>query len=115
MLFLENTVLHQGWTVPNTVNVTDPVNKYALTVQARQFLAIKEAQAQLCHENMDVKDLAYMGTASVVRDIDFMTRVLDGEEAKMFVLSCMYARRGLTSVPVITLASHTAPSSEPCL
>jgi hypothetical protein len=97
MLLLENTVLHQGWTVQNTVNVTDPLNKYALTVQARQFLAIKEAQAQLCHENMDVKDLAYMGTASVVRDIDFMTRVLDGEEAKMFVIFGGYARHTLTS------------------
>jgi hypothetical protein len=52
-------------------------------VQARQLLAIKEAQAQLCAENMDVEDLRYMGTATVVRDMDFMTRAFDGEDAKM--------------------------------
>jgi hypothetical protein len=83
-LLYENTVLHQGWTVLNTTHVTDPLNKIALTTQARQFLAINEAQAQLCYENMDVEDLKYMGTTTVVRDIDFMTRVLDGPEAKMY-------------------------------
>lgn len=83
-LLYENTILHQGWTVPNTTHVTDPLNKLALMTQARQFLAIKEAQALLCHENMDVGDLKYMGTTTVVRDIDFMTRVLDGPEAKMY-------------------------------
>jgi hypothetical protein len=32
---------------------------------------------------MDVEDLRYMGTATVVRDLDYMTRLLDGEDAKM--------------------------------
>jgi hypothetical protein len=44
---------------------------------------MKEAQAELCHENMDVEDLKYMGTATVVRDMDFMTQVLDGKGARV--------------------------------
>jgi hypothetical protein len=44
---------------------------------------MKEAQAELCHENMDVEDLKYMGTATVVRDMDFMTQVLDGKDARV--------------------------------
>jgi hypothetical protein len=78
-----NTVFEQGYTVPNPENISDPLNRISLTSQARQFLAIKEAQVQLCDENMDAEDLKYMGTATVVRDMSFMTEVLDGKGAKV--------------------------------
>jgi hypothetical protein len=82
-LLYANTVFQQAYTVPNLANLSDPLNRPALAVQARQLLALKAAQAQLCAENMDVEDLRYMGTATVVRDMDFMTRAFDGADAKM--------------------------------
>lgn len=45
---------------------------------------LKRVQAELCAENMG-EELAYMGTQTVVRDIDFMTTVMDGEDALMSV------------------------------
>jgi hypothetical protein len=74
-----------AYDVPNVADASDPANLPALVVQQRRFLAIKEAQARVCQDNMDVDDLRYMGTASVVRDMDFMTTALDGADAKMWV------------------------------
>jgi hypothetical protein len=82
-LLLENTPIHAGYTVPNTHNLSDPMNRYSLAEQQRQFLAVKAAQVMTCKENMNVDDLKYMGTTTVARDIDFMTTVFDGEDAKM--------------------------------
>jgi hypothetical protein len=73
--------------LPNIANTSDPLNRLFLTEQARQILALQEAQVKSCYEHMDVEDLKYMGTATVVRDIDFMTQVLDGKDAKMYVLN----------------------------
>jgi hypothetical protein len=83
-LLYANTVFEQGYTIPNLGNISnDPLSRISLVTQARQFLVIKEAQVQLCRENMDVEDLKYMGTSTVVRDMDFMTEVLDGKGAKV--------------------------------
>jgi hypothetical protein len=81
--FYMNTMFERAYDVPNIANASDPANFPALVVQQRQFLAIKEAQARACQDNMDIDELRYMGTASVVRDMDFMTKVLDGADAKM--------------------------------
>jgi hypothetical protein len=99
-LFYANTMFELGYTVPNIVNLSsDPLNRLSLTEQSRQFLAIKEAEMQLCHENMDVEDLKYMGTSNVVRDMDFMTQVLDGKNAKVFVLPLDSNKLRLNSFP----------------
>jgi hypothetical protein len=83
-LLYENTPFVQTYTVPVTGNLSDPSNHVSLTEQSRQFLAVAEARANLCSENMDVEDLRYMGTATVVRDMELMTRVFDGDGAKMY-------------------------------
>jgi hypothetical protein len=82
-LLYENTPFDQTYTVPNLKNISDPLNRITLIEQSRQVLAILEARAKTCSENMDVEELRYMGTATVVRDLDYMTRLLDGEDAKM--------------------------------
>ena len=82
-LFLSNTLFELGITVPNIGNLSDPRNHAMLADQQRQFLALKQAQAERCKEHMDVEELRYMGTATVVRDMDFMTQVLEGKGAKM--------------------------------
>ncbi|CAE6533809.1 unnamed protein product [Rhizoctonia solani] len=56
-----------------------------IVAQQRQALALFETQAKLCTKNMPNGGgaLNYMGTASVVRDIAFITDVLDGKDANI--------------------------------
>jgi hypothetical protein len=107
-LFLSNTIFEQGITVPNPQNLSDARNYASLVEQQRQFLALKKAQADLCADNMDTNDLRFMGTATVVRDMDFMTRLLDGPDAKMFPLFPPFLVFGLTRRTETTLVAHTA-------
>ncbi|KAJ7596408.1 Alpha/Beta hydrolase protein [Mycena floridula] len=79
-LFLSNTVIEQGITVSSIANLSSETLRDELLLQYEQFLAMKQAQAQLCEKNMG-DELKYMGTATVVRDIEFMSKVFDGEDA----------------------------------
>ncbi|KAJ7482544.1 hypothetical protein FB451DRAFT_1084919 [Mycena latifolia] len=80
--FTANTVLQQGFTVRSSSNLSDPVLERQLVEQSRQFLALKKSQAEVCGYSMG-DELRYMGTATVVRDMDFMAKVFDGEDAKI--------------------------------
>jgi hypothetical protein len=108
-MLYSNTIFEQAYTVPNLANLSDPLNKLYLTEQSRQFLAIEEAQAQLCHENMDVEDLKYMGTSTVVRDMDFMTEVLDGKGTKMSVFFAFFKKSVLKVSPAARHYSRLIP------
>lgn len=80
--FVANTVLQQGFTVASSSNLSDPAIEAQLVEQSREFLALKKSQAELCAKNMG-DELRYMGTATVVRDMDFMAKLFDGEDGKM--------------------------------
>ncbi|KAJ7250723.1 hypothetical protein C8J57DRAFT_1667415 [Mycena rebaudengoi] len=80
--FTANTVLEQGFTVTSSSNLSNPAIEAQLVEQSRQFLALKKSQAELCAKNMG-DELRYMGTATVVRDMDFMAKLFDGEDAKI--------------------------------
>lgn len=81
-LFNANTVIEQGITVSSVKNISSSTLRDELVVQFRQFLALKESQAEVCGQAMG-DELKYMGTANVVRDMDFMSEIFDGEGAKM--------------------------------
>ncbi|KAJ7467884.1 Alpha/Beta hydrolase protein [Mycena galericulata] len=81
-LFNANTVLEQGFTVPSVGNLSDPAVETALVEQSRQFIALKQAQAQICGHAMG-DELRYMGSATVVRDMAFMADAFDGQGAKI--------------------------------
>ncbi|KAJ7579876.1 Alpha/Beta hydrolase protein [Mycena floridula] len=81
-LFFANTVLEHGITVPSVANITSENMRHELVLQYRQFLAMVQAQGQLCAKNMG-EELRYMGTATVVRDIDFMSKVFDGKDSPL--------------------------------
>ncbi|QRV95060.1 Abhydrolase domain-containing protein [Ceratobasidium sp. AG-Ba] len=93
--FYRNTVFELGYTQPPNTTISAKHNSDALFArqrafddivsQQRQALALFETQAKLCAKNMPNggSDLKYMGTPSVVRDIAFMTDVLDGPGAKI--------------------------------
>lgn len=53
-----------------------------LVQQQREADALLKTQFEVCKKNMG-DQLRYMGTATVVRDIDFITRKLEGEDALM--------------------------------
>ncbi|KAJ7330409.1 hypothetical protein DFH08DRAFT_882587 [Mycena albidolilacea] len=80
--FVANTVLQQGFTVASSSNLSDPAIEAQLVEQSREFLALKKSQAELCARNMG-DELRYMGTATVVRDMDFMAKLFDGEDGKI--------------------------------
>jgi hypothetical protein len=80
VLLETNTVLETSFTVHS--NLSAPSTYEHLVAQEREFLAVKKAEAEMCARNMG-PELAYMGTANVVRDMDFMTKVLEGEDALM--------------------------------
>ncbi|KAJ7923407.1 hypothetical protein B0H13DRAFT_2316597 [Mycena leptocephala] len=81
-LFVANTVLQQGFTVSSSSNLSDPAIEAQLVEQSREFLALKKSQAELCAKKMG-DELRYMGTATVVRDMDFMAKIFDGKDAKI--------------------------------
>ncbi|KIK70241.1 hypothetical protein GYMLUDRAFT_547834 [Collybiopsis luxurians FD-317 M1] len=82
VLFFANTVIEQGITVSSISNFSSPLLYDELVEQHQKFLALKQTQAELCRKNMG-DDLRYMGTATVVRDIDFMAKAIEGENEKI--------------------------------
>lgn len=87
-LFTANTVFERSFEVPNPFNLSHATRE-SLVEQNRQYLALKEAQAELCAKNMG-DELKFMGSANVVRDMDFMTRLFDGEGAKINYFGASY-------------------------
>ncbi|KAE9396452.1 hypothetical protein BT96DRAFT_996708 [Gymnopus androsaceus JB14] len=81
-VFFANTVIEQGITVSSISNLSSPLLYDELVEQHRQLLALKETQAELCRKNMG-DELRYMGTATVVRDIDFMSKIIEGEHERI--------------------------------
>ncbi|KAK0443957.1 uncharacterized protein EV420DRAFT_1484833 [Desarmillaria tabescens] len=81
-LFVANTVIEQGITVSSISNLSSPMLRDQLIEQHKQFLALKKSQAESCGERMG-DELAYMGTATVVRDMDLMSKIFDGEGSKI--------------------------------
>ena len=79
---MANTVLERGYDVGP--NLTDPANRNHLIQLQRDADALWQAQFEICAETMG-DTLQYMGTSTVARDIDFITSLLDGEDALMSV------------------------------
>lgn len=99
--FYRNTVFELGFTQPPNITISSSSTEALIAQQRafddivaeqRQALALFETQAKLCTKNMPNggADLKYMGTATVVRDIAFMTDVLDGKGAKINYWSGSY-------------------------
>ncbi|KAI0827448.1 TAP-like protein-domain-containing protein [Trametes gibbosa] len=76
--FIANTVLDRGYDV--APEVKDPFNRYHLIQTQRDADGLYKSQFEICGQTMG-DGLRYMGTSTVVRDVDFITRLLEGEEA----------------------------------
>ncbi|KAI1791668.1 TAP-like protein-domain-containing protein [Ganoderma leucocontextum] len=73
--FIANTVLDRGYDV--SPDPTDPANWYHLIETQRDANALYKTQFEKCKE-VQGDSLRYMGTTSVVRDIDFIATALEG-------------------------------------
>ncbi|KAI9056406.1 hypothetical protein FKP32DRAFT_1586161 [Trametes sanguinea] len=76
--FIANTVLDRGYDV--APDVTDPFNRYHLIQTQRDADGLYKSQFEICNQTMG-EQIRYMGTSTVVRDIDFITTLLDGKDA----------------------------------
>lgn len=79
-LFKINTILDTGFDI--RPNLSDPRTRDHLLVQQRNADSLYKTQYEICGRAMG-DELGYMGTSTVVRDIDFITKVLEGEQTPM--------------------------------
>ena len=79
-LFKAGTILERGFNI-----VPDPFSvegKFHLLEQHRELLAMQQAEYERCAKTMG-DELRYMSTSTVVRDIEEMSRILEGEDIPM--------------------------------
>lgn len=84
--FKAATVLERGFDIPHDPHSEEGYNH--LLDQHRQLMALQEAEFAQCNRTMD--DLQYMGTSTVVRDIDRMSTILYGPEAPINFFGASY-------------------------
>ncbi|KAH8102225.1 TAP-like protein-domain-containing protein [Cristinia sonorae] len=76
--FKRNTVLERSYEFAS--NFTPEELRSTILLQQRETHALLETVFETCRVTMG-EELKYMGTTTVVRDIDFMTKALDGPDA----------------------------------
>lgn len=74
------TMLERGFDLPPSPS--SPEGYDAIVRQWAAWRALYAAQYQICGETLG-EELKYMGTSTVVRDIDYMAKVFDGPDAPM--------------------------------
>lgn len=66
---------------------SSPEGRALLIQQQNEALALEEGQASLCGEVMGKETLRYMSTTTTVRDMEEISRVLEGENAPINFVS----------------------------
>lgn len=80
-----NSVIQTGFDI--SPNISDPRTRDHLIVQQRQALAFYKTAMEVCKSTMG-DALRYMGSSTIARDVDFITTVLEGHDALMYVSRC---------------------------
>ena len=78
--YKRNTVLERSFDFSSNSSLEEM--RHDILVQQREMDALLKTIFEVCDQTMGDR-LKYMGTATVVRDIDFMAKALDGEDALM--------------------------------
>ncbi|KAI0343760.1 hypothetical protein BDW22DRAFT_1428303 [Trametopsis cervina] len=76
--FKRNTVLARSYDLASNASVDE--TRRRLIAQQKEADALLRTQFEVCAETMG-DSLKYMGTSTVVRDLDFITKALEGEDA----------------------------------
>jgi hypothetical protein len=61
-------------------NLSDPIDLAVFTASTRRADAINAALAKLCAETSG-ETLRHVGTATVVRDLEYLSRIIEGNDA----------------------------------
>ena len=80
--FIRNTVLERSYDIDPNITVTDPFNRFQLVQTQRDAIALWKSQFQICAQTMG-ELIGFMGTTLVARDIDYLTTLIEGEDALM--------------------------------
>lgn len=88
-LFKAGSVLEKGFDISRSPDPFSTEGTSHLLEQHRELLAMQLTEFTKCSEVMG-DELRYMGTTTVVRDIEEMSRVLEGAEAKINYLGFSY-------------------------
>lgn len=81
--FKRNTILSRSYDLASNMSMSEA--RKSLITQHKEAEAFYRTQFQVCKEAMG-DQLKYMGTSTVVRDMDFITKRLEGDDALMSVL-----------------------------
>ena len=78
--FAGNTVLTRSYDIASNLSASE--TRALLLANQRDAQALLKTQFEICNKTMGDK-LRYMGTSTVVRDMDLITRALEGDDALM--------------------------------
>ena len=76
---MAGTVMDKTFEVPPSPS--SEAGKAILVHQEKQALALMRLQAELCAENVGAETLKWMGTATLIKDIEHLKDTIDGKEA----------------------------------
>ena len=77
---IQGTTLERGYDIASNASIADV--RPGLLAQQDEADELFREQAAMCQKTMG-QTIAYMGTSSVVRDLDLITTALEGEDALM--------------------------------
>ena len=80
LAFAENTILTRSYDLASNMSTAE-AQKF-LVRQHKEAEALYQTQFDVCRKTMG-EQLRYMGTSTVVRDIDYITKQLEGPDALM--------------------------------
>ena len=81
--YKRNTILERSFDFSSNSSLEEI--RHDIIVQQRELNALMKTVFEVCDRTMG-DQLKYMGTTTVVRDIDLMAKALDGEDALMSVV-----------------------------
>lgn len=82
VLFGINSILQTGFDV--APNISDPETRNHLIIQQREVNALYKTIMEVCKASLG-NTIRYMGSSTIARDVDFITTVLEGDSALMYV------------------------------
>ena len=78
--FIRNTILDRSYDIASNIS-REEVREYLIS-QHTEAEALYRVRNGICEKSMR-QTMKYMGTSTVVRDIDFITKKLGGDDALM--------------------------------
>ncbi len=87
-VYKANTVLESTFEVP-----TDPFSKEgrgSLIEQQKEALGLIQGQAEICGESLGADVLKYMGTTTLIKDMERLSEALEGKDAPINFIGGSY-------------------------